>query len=191
MNSMTCAHLFLSLLACGSPASQHWNTDQELSKQFLLMWVLPTHTHSRGFFSPWSHSVAPPSTIPIVSHHSTSLKEQVWKTPHCAPEVSHRRRRAATRDPVPRAKNSHVLLQVNLENLIVSQQHSKPQVVQSWFWAQSWYFHWTPVIRVPWSCAGRSHGRCYVLELAFSCTSSLVGHSTDTREFKESFPGLS
>lgn len=92
----------------------------------------------------------------------------MWKTPHCAPvRVSHRRRRAVTRDPVPRAKNSHVSLQVNLENLIVSEQHSKPQVVQSWFWAQSWYFHWTPVIQVPWSCAGRSHGRCYVLELVF------------------------
>lgn len=61
----------------------------------------------------------------------------MWKTPHCAPvrgqpQTLH----AGTRAPVPRAKNAHVSLQVNLENLIVSEQHSKPQVVQSWFWAQ-------------------------------------------------------
>lgn len=99
------------------------------------MHVLPTHTHSRGFFSPWSHSTSPSTTL--ISHHSTSLNEQVWKhltVPQS--EVSHRCRRAVTRGPVPRAKNSCVSLQVNLENLIVSEQHSKPQVVQSWFWAQ-------------------------------------------------------
>lgn len=61
----------------------------------------------------------------------------MWKTPHCAPvrgqpQTLH----AVTWAPVPRAKNAHVSLQVNLENLIVSEQHSKPQVVQSWFWAQ-------------------------------------------------------
>lgn len=189
---MTCAHLFLflSLLGLWQPCSQHWNADQELSKNSLLMHVLPAHTHSRGFFSPlvlFCSSHQPPLLSHIILLPWMSRCEKHLTVPQS--EVSHRCQCAVTRGPVPRDKKSHVSLQVNLENLIVSEQHSKPQVVQSWFWAR--YFHWTPVIRVPWSCAGRSHGRCYVLEPVFSCTSSLVGHSTDTREFKESFPGLS
>lgn len=119
------------------PCSQHWNADQELPKQFPYWCMFSQPTLTAEDSSPlvsFCSSHQPPLLSHIILLPWTSRCEKHLTVPQS--EVSHRRRRAVTRGPVPRPKNSCVSLQVNQENLIVSEQHSKPQVVQSWFWAQ-------------------------------------------------------
>lgn len=124
------------------PCSRHWNADQELSKQFpYLGTVLPIcspNPHSQQKILRPLVSFCSSHQPPLLSHIILLPRTSRCEKHHTVPqsEVSHRRQRAVTQGPVPRAKKSHVLFQVNLENLIVSEQHSKPQVVQSWFWAQ-------------------------------------------------------
>lgn len=134
---MTCAHLFLSLLACGSPAhSTEKQTRNCQNNSHIDACSFNPHSQQRILLSlvSFCSSHQPPLLSHIVLFPWTSRCEKHLTVPQS--EVSHRCWHAVTRGHGPRAKNSHVLLQVNLENLIVSEQHSKPQVVQSWFWAQ-------------------------------------------------------
>lgn len=126
---MTCAHLFLSLLACGSPA--HSTEMQTRNCQ---------NNSQTDACSPNPHSQQR-ILLPLVSFctsHQPPLLSCIillpWmsrcvNTSLCPSQRPATHRRAVTWGPVPRAKNSRVSLQVNLENLIVSEQHSKPQVV--------------------------------------------------------------
>lgn len=184
---MACAHLFLSLLACGSPA--HSFEMQTRNCQSNSHWCMFSLAHSQQrILLPRSHSVAPinPALLSqIILLPWTSRCEKHLPVPQ--PEVSHRQWHAVTCAPVPTVKNSYVSLQVNLEKLIVSEQHSKPQVVQSWFWAQVFSLNschlgtlklWR---QEPWQ---RLWARACFLLYKFPCRSQ-YRHE----RIKESFPG--
>lgn len=169
------------------PGSQLWNADQELSKQFPLMHVLLSTLTAEDSSPPVSFcsSHQPPLLSHIILLPWTSRCEKHLPVPQ--PEVSHRQWHAVTCAPVPRVKNSYVSLQVNLEKLIVSEQHSKPQVVQSWFWAQVFSLNschlgtlklWR---QEPWQ---RLWARACFLLYKFPCRSQ-YRHE----RIKESFPG--
>lgn len=151
---------------------------------YVISWLPSTPHSQQGILLPRSAEVSFSASYqhPLKSH----ITQPPWKS-RCEKYLtlwtSHSCWFTVTWSPTLRAKNFSVSVQVTWRTWWCQNSFQNHRWCKAIF--EYRYFHLTPFIWVPWTCWGRYHGRHYALQPVFSCTSYLLGHSTDMREYKE------